>query len=140
MVEPDIVCRRDCVATLENALTKIDGVKAAERDGDQFHFRLDVLENKSVLPSAILQVTDKIRTESKGEEDFPLLSFESMLAGTVDGAVFTAPGSGQKYTHRPGEALKGFRAAGKTRLKADRKGPRRWGQGRPQAAARPRGR
>lgn len=116
VIELDNVCGRDCVALLEKALAKIDGVKTAEMYGDKFHFKLDVLENKTVLPSAILKVTDKIRVESKGEEDFPLLSFESSLAGTVDGAVFTARGSGQKYALKPGEALKGFLAAGKTKL------------------------
>jgi len=116
VIELDNVCGRDCVALLEKALAKIDGVRAAEMYGDKFHFKLEVLENKTVLPSAILKVTDQIRAESKGEEDFPLLSFEATQAGTVDGAVFTARGSGQKYALKPGEALKGFLAAGKTKL------------------------
>lgn len=116
VVELDNVCGRDCVALLEKALAKIDGVKSAEMYGDKFHFRLEVIENKSVLPSAILQVTDKIRRDSKGEEDFPLIGFEATLAGTVDGDVFVARGSGQKYALNAGDALKGFVAAGKTKL------------------------
>lgn len=116
VVELDNVCGRDCVAILEKALGKIDGVKSAEMYGDKFHFKLEVLETKAVLPSSVLKVTDRIREESKGEEDFPLLSFEATVAGTVDGAVFTARGSGQKYALNPGEALKGFLAAGKTKL------------------------
>jgi len=116
VVELDNVCGRDCVAILEKALGRIDGVKSAEMYGDKFHFRLEVLETKAVLPSSVLKVTDRIREESKGEEDFPLLSFEATVAGTVDGAVFTARGSGQKYALNPGEALKGFLAAGKTKL------------------------
>jgi hypothetical protein len=116
VVELDNVCGRDCVAILEKALGKIDGVKTAEMYGDKFHFKLEVLENKTVLPSAVLKVTDKIREESKGEEDFPLLSFEATVAGSVEGTTFTARGSGQKYALNPGEALKGFLAAGKSRL------------------------
>jgi len=116
VVELDNVCGRDCVAILEKALARIDGVKTAEMYGDKFHFKLEVLENKTVLPSAILKVVDKIRTESKGEEDFPLLTFEVTVAGTVDGATFVARGSGQKFTLNPGEALKGLLAAGKKKL------------------------
>ncbi|HLY08262.1 MAG TPA: hypothetical protein VKW04_03045 [Planctomycetota bacterium] len=116
VVELDNVCGRDCVAILEKALAKIDGVKSAEMYGDKFHFKLDVLENKTVLPSAVLQVTDRIRRESKGEEDFPLLGFEATMAGTVDGATFTARGSGQKFALRPGEVLKGLLESGKTKL------------------------
>jgi hypothetical protein len=116
VVELDNVCGRDCVAILEKALGKIDGVKSAEMYGDKFHFKLEVLDTKAVLPSAVLKVTDQIRKDSKGEEDFPLLGFEVTVAGTVDGAVFTARGSGQKYALNAGEALKGFLAAGKTKL------------------------
>lgn len=116
VVELDNVCGRDCVELLEKALARIDGVKSAEMYGDKFHFKLEVLENKVVLPSAVRKVTDRIREESKGEEDFPLLGFEATVAGTVDGAVFTARGSGQKYSLNPGEALKTFLAAGKTKL------------------------
>jgi hypothetical protein len=116
VVELDNVCGRDCVAILEKALARIDGVKSAEMYGDKFHFKLEVLDNKVVLPAAILKVVEKIKTDSKGEEDFPLISFEVTQAGTVDGAVFSVRGSGQKYTLKPGEALKGFLAAGKTKL------------------------
>src|SRR5882672_6155511 len=77
VVELDNVCGRDCVALLEKALAKIDGVKTAEMYGDKFHFKLEVLETRAVLPAAILKVTDKIRQDSKGEEDFPLLSVEA---------------------------------------------------------------
>lgn len=116
VVELDNVCGRDCVAILEKALGAIDGVKSAEMYGDKFHFRLEVLDTKAVLPSGVLKVTDKIRKDSKGEEDFPLLSFEATLAGTVSGNEFTSRGSGQKYALNAGEAIKGFLAAGKTRL------------------------
>ena len=63
VVELDNVCGRDCVAILEKALAKIDGVKSAEMYGDKFHFKLEVLDNKVVLPSAILKVTEKITDE-----------------------------------------------------------------------------
>ena len=116
VVELDNVCGRDCVALLEKALAKIDGVKSAEMYGDKFHFKLEVLDTKVVLPAAILKVVDKIREESKGQEDFPLISFEATVSGTVDGATFTARGSGQKYALNAGDALKGFVAAGKTKL------------------------
>ena len=106
VVELDNVCGRDCVAILEKALAKIDGVKTAEMYGDKFHFKLEVLENKSVLPSAVLRVVDRIRAESKGEEDFPLLTFEATLVGTVvkeaNSHVLIARGSGQKYFLNPG--------------------------------------
>ncbi len=116
VVELDNVCGRDCVALLEKALGAIDGVRSAEMYGDKFHFKLEVLDSKAVLPSRVLTVIDKIRKDSKGEEDFPLLGFEATLAGTVSGNEFTARGSGQKYALRPGEALKAFLAAGKTKL------------------------
>jgi len=116
VVELDNVCGRDCVAILEKALAKVDGVQSAEMYGDKFHFLLQVLDNKAVLPSAILAVVDKIRRESKGEEDFPLLSFEATEAGTLAGAVFTARGSGQKYEVKANDALKALQAAGKTKL------------------------
>lgn len=116
VVELDNVCGRDCVALLEKALAKIDGVKSAEMYGDKFHFLLQVQDTKAVLPPAILKVTDKIREESKGQEDFPLISLEATLAGTVDGTTFTARGSGQKYALKSNDALKALLAAGKTRL------------------------
>ncbi len=116
VVELDNVCGRDCVALLEKALAKIDGVKSAEMYGDKFHFLLQVQDTKVVLPAAILKVTDKIREESKGQEDFPLISFEATLAGTVEGTTFTARGSGHKYALKPNDALKALLAAGKTKL------------------------
>ncbi|HVR86562.1 MAG TPA: hypothetical protein VMU54_19725 [Planctomycetota bacterium] len=120
VVELDNVCGRDCVAILEKALAKVDGVKSADMYGDKFHFKLEVLENKPLLPSRILQVVDKIRIASKGEEDFPLVSFEATIAGTIEtqtkGLVLIARGSGQKYALIPGEGLKIFLAAGKTKL------------------------
>jgi copper chaperone CopZ len=116
VVELDNVCGRDCVAILEKALAKIDGVKSAEMYGDKFHFLLQVLDTKVVLPSAILKVVEKIKADSKGEEDFPLISFEATLAGTVDGTTFTARGSGQKYGLKSNDALKALLAAGKTKL------------------------
>ena len=112
VIELDNVCGRDCVALLEKELRKVDGVKVAEMYGDKFHFKLDVLDNKVVLPSTILKVTDKIKTDSKGEEDFPLISVESTLAGTVDGTTFTVRGSGQKYALKSAEPLKAQIAAG----------------------------
>lgn len=116
VVELDNVCGRDCVALLEKALGKVDGVKLAEMYGDKFHFKLDVLDNKVVLPSTILTVVEKIKKDSKGEEDFPLISFESTLSGTLDGTTFTARGSGQKYMLKSTDPLKALIAAGKTRL------------------------
>jgi hypothetical protein len=120
VVELDNVCGRDCVTILEKALAKIDGVKTAEMYGDKFHFKLEVLENKTVLPSEVLKVVDKIRIESKGEEDFPLVSFEATITGTVqkqaNSHVFIARGSGQKYVLNPGEGLKALLAAGKIKL------------------------
>ena len=76
IVELDNVCGRDCVAILEKALSKIDGVKSAEMYGDKFHFLLQVLDTKVVLPSAILKVVEKI--EHSTEQD--------MIVYGVDGS------------------------------------------------------
>jgi len=120
VVELDNVCGRDCVAILEKALAKIDGVKTAEMYGDKFHFKLEVLEKKALLPSGILKIVDKIREDSKGEEDFPLLSFEATLSGTVEKEagryLLVARGSGQKYALDSGEALQALLGAGKAKL------------------------
>jgi hypothetical protein len=116
VVELDNVCGRDCVALLEKAFAKVDGVKSAEMYGDKFHFKLEVLDTKAILPSTVLKVVERIRAESKGEEDFPLLSVEATISGAVDGAVFTARGSGQKYALKSNDALKALLAAGKTKL------------------------
>jgi hypothetical protein len=120
VVELDNVCGRDCVALLEKELRKVDGVKVAEMYGDKFHFKLDVLDNKVVLPSTILKVTDKIKKDSKGEEDFPLISFESTLSGSLekqgDVYFFTARASGQKYALKSAEPLKAQIAAGQLKL------------------------
>lgn len=120
VVELGNVCGRDCVAILEAALSKIDGVKEAKMYGDKFHFRLVVPENKSLLPSTILKVVDKIRTDSKGEEDFPLEEFVATLSGTVekqgDAAVFVARGSHQKYAFKANDGLAKLISAGKTKV------------------------
>src|SRR4051812_7295159 len=101
VVEFGNVCGRDCVALLVKALGRIEGVKKAEMYGDKFHFLLTVAENKPLLPSAVLRVVERIKEESKGEEEFPLQEFVATLSGTAEkrgGAiVFTARGSGQKY-------------------------------------------
>src|SRR5258706_15939228 len=120
VIELGNVCGRDCVALLEKALGKIDGVKKAEMYGDKFHFLLTVAENKSLLPSAVLKVVDKIRDDSKGDEEFPLQDFVATVSGTVekegDALKFTARGSGQKYAVKPDAALSALIAAGRTKV------------------------
>jgi hypothetical protein len=73
-----------------------------------------------VLPSTILKVTDKIKADSKGEEDFPLISFESTLSGSLekqgDVYFFSARASGQKYALKSAEPLKAQIAAGQLKL------------------------
>jgi hypothetical protein len=79
-----------------------------------------VLDNKVVLPSTILKVVEKIKSDSKGEEDFPLINFESTLSGSLekqgDAYVFAARASGQKYALKSAEPLKAQIAAGKLKL------------------------
>jgi hypothetical protein len=120
-IELGNVCGRDCIAILEKALSKVDGVREAKNYGDKFHFLLSIREDKSVLPASILQVVDKIRTESKGEEDFPLESFEiNSISGTVekqgDTILFVARGSKQKYALKPNAELRKLLESGKTLL------------------------
>ena len=120
VIELGNVCGRDCVALLEKALAKIDGVKKAEMYGDKFHFLLTVAENKALLPSSVLKVVDRIKEESKGEEEFPLQDFVATLSGSAekkgDDVLFTARGSGQKYSVKPDAALAALLAAGKTKV------------------------
>ena len=120
-IELGNVCGRDCIAILEKALSKVDGIREAKNYGDKFHFLLSIREDKSVLPSHILQVVDKIRTESKGEEDFPLEGFEiNSISGTVEkqgeAIVFVARGSKQKYAVKPNADLRKLLESGKTQL------------------------
>jgi hypothetical protein len=120
-VELGNVCGRGCIAIIEEALGKVDGIKEAKNYGDKFHFSLTILENKSILPSTILKVVDKIRTDSKGEEDFPLEGFEiNSISGTVekqgDAVIFVARGSKQKYALKLNGDLQKLMDAGKKQL------------------------
>jgi hypothetical protein len=120
VVELGNVCGRECVAILEAALGRIDGVREAKMYGDKFHFSLSVLENKSVLPSTILRMVEKIKTDSKGEEDFPLEEFVATLSGTVekqgDASLFTARGTSQNFSFKANDEPTRILAAGKTRV------------------------
>lgn len=121
VVELGNVCGKSCIAIITRNLLQVDGIKSIENIGDKFHFQIAVLENKSVLPSTIVKVMDKIRAESKGEEDFPLEEFQiSSISGTVEkqeGAlVFTARGSNQKFALKPGGDLAKLVEAGKSKL------------------------
>jgi hypothetical protein len=120
-VELGNVCGKSCIAIIEKGLLAIDGIQSADTIGDKFHFQIVVLEKKSVLPETVVKAMDKIRQESKGEEDFPLVEFAlSSLTGTVSGEgealVFTARGSGQKFLLRPTDDLRKLLASGKARL------------------------
>ena len=121
VVELGNVCGKSCIAIITKGLLAVDGIKSVDTIGDKFHFQVAVLENKSVLPSTVLKVMDKIRADSKGEEDFPLEEFQiSSISGTVskEGAdlVFTARGSNQKFVLKPTDGLKKLVDAGKTKL------------------------
>jgi len=120
VLEIDNVCGPDCIAILETALGKIDGVREAKMYGDKFHFRLVVLENKPFLPSSVVKVLDQIKQDSKGETEFPLREFTATLAGTVekqgDAVTFVARGTGQKYSVKPHPALTELMAAGRSKV------------------------
>jgi len=121
IVELGNVCGKSCIAIITKSLLEVDGIKSVETIGDKFHFQIAVLENKSVLPSTIVKVMDKIRAGSKGEEDFPLEEFQvTSISGTVtkEGAdlVFTARASNQKFALKPTEDLKKLVDAGRTKL------------------------
>ena len=120
VVELGNVCGRDCVASPRGRAREDRRRQGSQVYGDKFHFSLAVTENKSVLPSTIVKVLDKIRTDSKGEEDFPLEEFVATLSGGVekqgDGLVFTARASGQKFSVKPNEALSRLLAAGASKV------------------------
>lgn len=120
VVELGNVCGADCVLGLEKVLARIEGVKNAEMFGDKFHFKLSVHENKSVLPSSVRALVEKLKKDSKGEEDFPLESFVATISGTVekqgDAVQFVARGSGQKYSVKPDATLTALMAAGKSKV------------------------
>jgi hypothetical protein len=109
--EFDGVCGSSCVALIRAAVLKIDGVREIETIGDKSHFQIVFLESKKLLPSAIVKAMDAIQEETKGDSEFPLLSFVvDSMAGTIrkrDGkAEFAARGSGQVYALRDNDVLK----------------------------------
>jgi hypothetical protein len=109
--ELDGVCGSSCVALIRAKVLKIDGVREVETIGDKSHFQIVFLEAKSVLPSTIVKAMDAIKEETKGDSEFPLLSFVvDSMAGSIrkrEGAhEFVARGSGQVYRLSDNDALK----------------------------------
>jgi hypothetical protein len=110
---------------LEARLGKLDGIQSAKVRGydreSKFFFNLTISEGKSVLPRNIRKMLEELKTETKGEEDYP---YNSMMITSITGKVekageawtFTARGSGQKYGLLPNDALKKMVDAGKTTL------------------------
>lgn len=89
-----------------------------DRDS-KFYFNLTISEDKAVLPQAIRKMLEDLKTETKGDEDYPFNSMEmTSITGTVaqagDKWTFKARGSGQSFDLVPNEELKKLAAAGKT--------------------------
>jgi hypothetical protein len=85
----------------------------------KFYFNLTISEDTAVLPQTIRKMLDDLKSETKGDEDYP---FNSMVMTAITGTVakagekwtFKARGSGQAYDLVPNDALKQLVAAGKT--------------------------
>jgi hypothetical protein len=108
---------------LEARLRKIDGIQSAKVRGfdreSKFYFNIAVAENKAVLPQTIRKMLEELKTESKGDEDYPYNSMViTAITGTVaksgDAWAFTARGSNQKYDLAPNDALKKLVESGKS--------------------------
>jgi hypothetical protein len=110
---------------LEARLRKLDGVQSAKVRGfdreSKFYFNIAVAENKAVLPQTIRKMLEELKTESKGDEDYP---YNSMVITAITGKVeksgdawsFTARGSNQKFDLAPNDALKKLVESGKSQL------------------------
>ena len=110
---------------LEARLRKIDGIQSAKVRGfdreSKFYFNIAVAENKAVLPQSIRKMLEELKTESKGDEDYPYNSMViTAITGTVarsgDAWTFTARGSNQKYDLVPNDAVKKMVESGKSLL------------------------
>jgi hypothetical protein len=110
---------------LEARLRKIDGVQSAKVRGfdreSKFYFNIAVSESKAVLPQTIRKMLEELKTETKGDEDYPYNSMViTAITGTVakdgDAWTFTARGSNQKFALAPNESLKKLVEGGKTLL------------------------
>lgn len=110
---------------LEARLRKIDGVQSAKVRGfdreSKFYFNIAVAEGKSVVPQTIRKMLEELKTETKGDEDYPYNSMVlTAITGTVgksgDAWTFTARGSNQKYELSPNEAMKKLVESGKSLL------------------------
>ncbi len=110
---------------LEARLRKIDGIQSAKVKGfdreSKFYFNLAISENKALLPQTIRKMLEDLKTETKGDEDYP---YNSMVITAITGKVeksgdawtFTARGSNQKYDLAPTDALKKLVESGKSLL------------------------
>ena len=101
----------------------IPGIKSAKVLGfdreSKFYFNLTIAEDKAVLPQTIRKMLDELKSETKGDEDYPFNSMVmTAITGTVEQAggkwTFKARGSGQVFDLVPNDALKQLVAAGKT--------------------------
>ena len=110
---------------LEARLAKLEGVKSAKVRGydreSKFFFDLSISESKAVLPQMIRDMLEKLKKETKGDDDYPYNSFEiTSIVGTVeksgDAWSLVARGSKQKYDLAPNDALKKLIDSGKTRV------------------------
>lgn len=110
---------------LEARLGKLEGVKSAKVLGydreSKFFFNLSISESSSVLPQTIRDMLEKLKKDTKGDEDYPYNSFEiTSIVGTVEKSgeswSLVARGSKQKYELAPSDELKKLIDAGKTQV------------------------
>lgn len=111
------VCCPSRVEILRKAFLKVDGIRDPDTVGDLSRLGLDVLESKSIPPSAVLAVLDRIRSESQGENDFVLLGYSiESISGTVEQygteTHFIARGSRERYVLVPDDSLQKLIDAG----------------------------
>jgi hypothetical protein len=108
---------------LEARLRKIEGIQSAKVRGydreSKFYFNLAIAEGKAVVPQTIRKMLEDLKTETKGDEDYP---YNSMVITAITGKVeksgeawtFTARGSNQRYELAPNEALRKMLDSGKS--------------------------
>ena len=110
---------------LEARLEKLAGVRSAKVRGydreSKFYFNLQIAETQPVLPETIRAMLEKLKKESRGDEDYPYNSFViTSIVGTVEKSGETwslvARGSNQRYDLIPNDGLKKLVDAGKSQV------------------------
>lgn len=97
---------------IETNLRRLEGVKTAKMGKDKFHYDINILETKSLLPFQIEELCKKL-------EDYTFRGFEiTAISGTAERAgdayTFIARGSKLKYDLKANEALRKLVTEGRT--------------------------